>query len=315
MHRSRNKDFTKFLKWLWIFGIKEVLDEIDKLHHDKSVLPRVWWIGSGLAGSMPFHAAGTHTVGADLARDSTLLRCVSSYTPSIKILRRGLQRLRAASAGSGAGSGKMLLVSMPETPDANILRGVVEEADEIAKIVTTAMTAEHLCMPSVNQVLSRLGDASIIHFACHGKAADSPSESSLILCRNTRPSGEPAVLEQDHLTVGALASVHHEKARLAYLSACSTAQNKSRQLADEVIHIVSSFQAANFPSVVGCFWPANDAVSKEVAANFYDELLSDGEPKWEEGAVALALHSAVMKARDSNRKAPLNWAPYVHFGC
>jgi CHAT domain-containing protein len=208
----------------------------------------------------------------------------------------------------------MLLLSMPETPDANSLRGVVEEADEIAKIATSAMPAEHLRMPSVELVLGKLGDASIVHFACHGKAADSPSQSSLILCRNTRPSGEPPALEQDHLTVGALASVHHEKARLAYLSACSTAQNKSKQLADEVIHIVSSFQAANFLSVIGCFWPANDAVSKKVAANFYDELLGDGEPKWEECAVALALQSAVLKARDSNRKAPLNWAPYVHFG-
>lgn len=121
----------------------------------------------------------------------------------------------------------MLLLSMPETPDGKNLRGVVEEADEIAEIESSAMTAEHLQTPSVEQVLNKLRDASIVHFACHGKAANSPSQSSLILCRNTRPSGQPPVLEQDHLTVGALSSVHHKKARLAYLPACSTAQNRS----------------------------------------------------------------------------------------
>jgi CHAT domain-containing protein len=43
-------------------------------------------------------------------------------------------------------------------------------------------------------------------------------------------------------------------AKLAYLSACSTAENKIDQLADEVIHLASAFQVAGFRHVAGAMW-------------------------------------------------------------
>jgi CHAT domain-containing protein len=42
-----------------------------------------------------------------------------------------------------------------------------------------------------------------------------------------------------------------ERVRIAYLSACSTAENKAARLRDEVIHIVSGFQVAGFAHVIG----------------------------------------------------------------
>ena len=62
-------------------------------------------------------------------------------------------------------------------------------------------------------------------------------------------------------------------ARLAYLSACSTAENKAADLRDEGIHIVSGFQVAGFPHVVACLWPSIDRVCVEVATGFISHCL------------------------------------------
>ncbi|KAH7150709.1 hypothetical protein DER46DRAFT_638595 [Fusarium sp. MPI-SDFR-AT-0072] len=51
--------------------------------HPSEGLPRVWWIGSGLASSMPFHAAGVHTRGST---ENAYCRLISSYTQSINEL-------------------------------------------------------------------------------------------------------------------------------------------------------------------------------------------------------------------------------------
>lgn len=57
--------------------------------------------------------------------------------------------------------------------------------------------------------------------------------------------------EVSSLAVRDLAALDHEKARIAYLSACSTAENSSPELIGEVIHIASAFQTAGFPHVIG----------------------------------------------------------------
>ncbi len=48
-------------------------------------------------------------------------------------------------------------------------------------------------------------------------------------------------LAQDRLTVKRISEMNLRYARLAYLSACSTAQNKAEQLSDEALHVVSGF--------------------------------------------------------------------------
>ncbi|KAH7114141.1 hypothetical protein B0J13DRAFT_460385, partial [Dactylonectria estremocensis] len=58
-------------------------------------------------------------------------------------------------------------------------------------------------------------------------------------------------------------------AQIAYLSACSTAENKAARLSDEVIHVVSGFQVAGFPHVVACLWPTGDSECVGVAKRFY----------------------------------------------
>jgi hypothetical protein len=81
---ARNKEYAEFLKWLWEVCVKHVLDAIG---YTKSVsieyLSRIWWIGTGLASSMPFHAAGDYSPGST---ENTFNHVISSYAPSIKAL-------------------------------------------------------------------------------------------------------------------------------------------------------------------------------------------------------------------------------------
>jgi CHAT domain-containing protein len=93
------------------------------------------------------------------------------------------------------------------------------------------------------------------------------------------------------------------------------------RLSDEVLHVVSGFQVAGFRHVVGCLWPSDDMVCVEVARSFYARLFQDTAARADDKAesdraVALALHRAVVKVRESEeyRKRPLSWAQYVHFG-
>jgi CHAT domain-containing protein len=114
-----------------------------------------------------------------------------------------------------------------------------------------------------------------------------------------------AALEQDWLTVGKTLELNLTHARMAHLSACSTAQNRATQLSVEVIHVASGFQVAGFPHVVGCLWPSTDSVCVEVASKLYSALFSQGESLWEKVEVALALREAVMLVKAEDTGMPL----------
>ncbi|KAK3906569.1 CHAT domain-containing protein [Staphylotrichum tortipilum] len=210
-------------------------------------LPRIWWIGTGLGSSMPFHAAGVHSPGST---ENAFSKAVSSYTPSIKALEYAQQRARATDGARGA----LLIATMPTTPG---------QASPDAR-----------------------------------KPPDLPDKK----------------VEQDRLTVHRVSELSLAQARIAYLSACSTAENGAARLSDEVIHVVSGFQVAGFPYVVGCLWPSIDSVCVEVASGFYQSLLQRRGAGWDGGEVAWAVREAVMAVREAEMDQPLVWAPFVHFG-
>jgi acyl carrier protein phosphodiesterase len=75
----------QLLRCLWSDCVRLVLKELGFLYpFCNRTLPRVWWIGTGLASSLPFHAAGDHSIGSVENAFSCVL---SSYTPSIKMLK------------------------------------------------------------------------------------------------------------------------------------------------------------------------------------------------------------------------------------
>ena len=119
-----------------------------------------------------------------------------------------------------------------------------------------------LRMLSKSEVLTELPDCDIAHFACHGRAnAQDPSAGGLLV----GPGGESEV---QHLSITELLDLSYYRVRIAYLSACSTAENASTTLLDEAIYIATTFQLIGFPYVIGTLWEARDSIAPEIAEMF-----------------------------------------------
>jgi tetratricopeptide (TPR) repeat protein len=293
--------FREFLTRLWSSCVRLVLERLGICEPPSgSELPRIWWIGTGSASSLPFHAAGTHSIGSVA---NTLSCAISSYTPTIKALRHAREKAMA-----DIDKHSVLLVTMAKTPGGRDLPGVEAEGKDISGVVKNPHSVQPLRQPSANSVLDRLKDFSIAHFACHGSAdMIDPSNSFLALQGNS--DSVP-----DKLTVQMISDANLGRAWLAYLSACSTAEIKVSGLADEALHLASSFQVAGFGHVVASMWPSNDAICAQIASLFYRDLLTRDSIKGGNRAVAAALHAAVAEVRSRNREWPYLWAQYIHSG-
>lgn len=187
------------------------------------------------------------------------------------------------------------------------LKHAIKEVEDIVGIVhKEACTVNRLDSPTTAQVLEELPTYHAIHFACHGVSdSKNPSNSHLLLRGNT-PT-EPGML-----TVGAISNMNIKNAQIAFLSACSTADNPSSALADESIHIASGFQLAGFSHVLATQWESDDAACRRVAGEFYSALFKGSEK--EHRAVSTAFHYAVKNLRKDILGQPIKWAPFIHTG-
>jgi tetratricopeptide (TPR) repeat protein len=314
--RQKNDMFLRYLAWLWHVCVKDTLDRVSALYKGQGpALPWVWWIGCGLASSIPFHAAGVHAHGC---LENALSRVTSSYTPSVKALGHSRSQIKHSWSDQLLRD-QMLITLMPTMPKGSNdrkrfrpLKGVPREEENILKIVPSHVSTFVSTTPDATSVLSQLENCRMAHFACHGMSNPTDPSSSGLVLQRLALDGTP---EQDHLSVSRISQLRLKHAQIAYLSACSTAENKGAQLRDEVIHIVSGFQVAGFPYVIGSLWPAGDNECVEVASDFYSSLFENkGVPELESRRVAWALREAVMAVRAEDMDMPLNWAQFVHFG-
>ena len=194
---------------------------------------------------------------------------------------------------------------MPTTLGKTDLSGVTEEADGIKHSLQDSKV-EILEWPSAKRVLQALPEYGIAHFACHGVSELDPAYSHLLLKRST--SHEALTTEAvDELSVKDIAALKLPVARLAYLSACSTAQSTSPLLADEVTHIVSAFHIAGFVNVIGTLWPSQDVACQKMGVDFYSTLSRTDD-------VALSYRTAIMGLMEEKPMQPMYWAPFIHFG-
>jgi CHAT domain-containing protein len=203
---------------------------------------------------------------------------------------------------------------MRETPGAGSLPGVTIEKSAIAAAVGGSASIATLEQPDAAEVIDRIQQCDIAHFACHGVSNPAePSESGLLLQTRTSSTAEPRL---DILTVRKIYQVHVSHGEIAFLSACSTAENHAVKLVDEVLHIVSGFQVAGFRHVVGYMRPSSDMMCAWFARSFYSELCGNSAMDYEDRAVALALHKAFVEVyeRDEYRERPLEWLHCVHYG-
>ncbi|OKP10037.1 hypothetical protein PENSUB_4502 [Penicillium subrubescens] len=268
-------------------------------------LPRVWWMGAGIASYLPFHAAGIHTLGSS---DNTLCWAVSSYAPTIIALTYAREGRTTATVTLDPP--KPLVVTMPRTPGKRDLPGVENEKAAIEMVAQSTFPTETLNQPDAKMVLERLIQCDMLHFAGRGVADyTDPFNSSLLLQK-----GHGAAATVDNLSVREVFNLHLKGARIAYLSACSTAETWAIRLLDEVIHLASGFQIAGFSHVIASMWPTDDDACAEMATGFYGQLKDKIERGIENRDVAVAAHQSVMEMRSKWLRYPLLWAPYIHLG-
>ena len=304
---KKNKRYGQFLSWLWSSCVEVILQTI---HNGTSAtphsLPRIWWIGVGIANYLPFHAAGDHSAKST---ENTFHWAISSYTPTIKALAHARGRV-LATAKSQNGKAKLLIVTMPETPGEIDLPGVKREMSEIQLVVKSAFSYQSLVQPNAKTVLEQVVQYDLVHFAGHGVSDHvNPFNSGLIL-----QEGKGAAKKTDKLTVRQILETNLKRARIAYLSACSTAEHRAVEMVDEVIHLASGFQVAGFSHVIASMWSTDDEVCVEMAGKVYERLKDGYAVQANNGAVAAAVHDSIMEIRAVWRRYPLLWAPYVHLG-
>ncbi|KAI5776416.1 CHAT domain-containing protein [Geopyxis carbonaria] len=310
---EQNKMWQELLIWLWNVAVSPILSFLDfQPVKDGVEPPRIWWIGCGILGGVPFHAAGDHSRNST---QNTISRAVSSYIPTLRALSYAREKdfsLQLSQDETMTPATRAMFVSMPTTPGLGTLDGVPKEVSNVTNILPESCHKTAMLHPSVEDVLEQLPNNDIVHFACHGMSdALSPSDSRLILQRGNPP-------EQDPLTAQNVAEAGRStNAKLAYISACCSAKNDSQELTDEAIHIASAFQLAGFSHVLATLWESGDDACVNVATGFYKRLFEiHAQSSSLEGhaGVARAFHEAVKEERKNRPKNIMGWAPFIHTG-
>ena len=149
-------------------------------------------------------------------------------------------------------------------------------------------TVKILERPTAQRVLQELPGYSIAHYACH---EINPADSHLLLLKEDAE-------KVDQLRVKDIAALKLPGARLAFLSACSTAKSNSSKLVGEVTHIVSSFHIAGFSHVIGTLWESEDPACQRMAVDFYAELSRTDD-------VAASYRTTIMRLMEAKPQQPV----------
>jgi tetratricopeptide (TPR) repeat protein len=292
--------FEHAMKWLWDCVAEPVLRHLGFCDIPECDWPRVHWILGGLANLFPIHAAGDFQSPGSTVLD----RVISSYSPTLKALIHAYDRAINLDSASDPESSAMI-VCMEHTPglvEKKQLTNALAECNSVQRRLQD-ITSEILLNPTRDEVLSGLTKCTIVHFACHGVSDQGDPSKSKLLLRDWR---------QRPLNFRILSKTWLSRCRLAYLSACGSAENKNLELSDESVHLVGGFQIADVPTVIGTSWKIDDSESATVVERFYAELLEDSDIAYIRRA-GKALHKAVRYQRDNGAR-PLIWGATIRYG-
>ncbi|KAM4054571.1 CHAT domain-containing protein [Hirsutella rhossiliensis] len=298
---ANNKRVCESLQWLWIMAVEPVLQHLGLIQEaPPERLPRIWWVTSGLLGLLPLHAAGS---GWRTSRDNTMSHVVSSYVPTFRAL--AYVRAKRPRPLGDAGT-ELLVVSVPKTEGYKELDVKPEVDGVMQNFQQGTVRGSVLLTPSRKEALDRLKSANIAHFICHG------------VSEATTPSAGGLELGDGRLTIHDVGSLSLDHVQIAYLSACSTAQNKNSDIVDETIAVASAFNLVGFPHVIGTLWEASDRIAGKVAPRFYKMLADNIQQGFgDNAAVAYALHRAVASLWEDKKNGQGRvdeWVPFIHIG-
>ncbi|RSL54594.1 hypothetical protein CEP54_009805 [Fusarium duplospermum] len=322
------------LMWLWDSVVSPIFDSMDftttsRMPSSESTGPRVWWVPTGEMSRFPLHAAGHHL---DCGRNSTLDMVISSYSPSIKAIIRGLRDQYPSTMENGKSPKDLVAVAMDETTGQSPLRYARSEVSAVLSVMGNDILPHKQPHPYRDDVLSALNNCEVFHFAGHGSTHPlEPLQSTLLL----------QDWKEKPLTVESLLDTKLGSIRpfLAYLSACGTSRVRNDGSMDESIHLANAFQLAGFRHVVGTLWSVfDDELCVEMAKLMYGFLRDRG---LEDKSVSRGLHHATRELRDrwvksvrinsdsmevkkqvrdavvigpASEQERLFWVPYIHFG-
>jgi tetratricopeptide (TPR) repeat protein len=295
---TAQEDLHGVLEWMWDTITGPTLEALDHTTTPDETWPRVWWCPVGIATRLPLHAAGHHRTPSHA--HTVMDRVISSYTPTVRALLHSRVPTRNTERPVST-----LVITVPDAPDFPLLPGATKETAQLAELISTAaVLPADGGVVTRDEVLAALPDHEVVHFACHGLAdwAD-PSNSTLVLHdHGTSP-----------LTVAEITRQRLTRARLAYLSACSTTDT-NLQHADEATHLTATFQLAGYRSVIGTLWPVDDDAATTISRTVYTYLTKRGTTPPDPGNAAHALHKAIRHHRDDRLDRPTEWSAHVHTG-
>lgn len=315
-----NPPLKKFLEWLWVAIVEPIVQKL-KLRENVSPkasakLPLLRWIPTGIFSQVPLHAAGRYT-GSKAAHISQY--AVSSYLPSIHFATSASRR---PVSDTDIPLNSLLTISMPETePTPEGKLADIDAEREHRRILASLQGQFHvnqLIQPEWGTLESLLTHVRLAHFSCHGLPhATDPTLSRLVIW-----------LEQQRpLTVAAIRKLTIPGARLAFISACHSASDRSGltadpeadSSADEVVHVARAFQLAGFPTVVGTMWHAYQESAIEISGYFYRYLADEWKEEKRDldgDTFARALHLALRtwRGEGGNVWKAVDWASWACFG-
>lgn len=191
---------------------------------------------------LPIHAAGIYTGKSSIGLSDFFL---SSYTPTLTALLCARERATPSEV-------KVLAATQPN-PGGRWNR-LPQVQDELREIVQAVPSANILLLgdnnqpdfdgryTSVENVLKKLPEASVLHLACHGtQSTTDPLSSGFILANGER------------LTIEGLLKYRLSNAHVAILSACHTASNDVER-PEKVVNISSALMFLGFSSILATKW-------------------------------------------------------------
>ncbi len=179
------------------------------------------------------------------------------------------------------------------------LRGAESEARAIAGLIPDSQRRLLVgAEGDLEAIVSDVHRRGIVHLATHGVAfGDDPLDSFVLL----GPSRCGQLLTAREATALSLS------ADLVVLSACQT--SLGRITGDGIIGLARAFMVAGARTVLVSQWSVDDASTRELMVEFYQQYLQRGADK------ATALQRAMQTVRSqSGRAAPRYWAPFMVIG-
>ncbi|KAF8962316.1 CHAT domain-containing protein [Flammula alnicola] len=290
---SSDDVFKVVLRFLWDEVVNPVINFLKIEKSCSGELPMLQWCPTGAFTFLPIHAAGCYDI--ELSSGCASDYFISSYIPTIGTL------LTPDPAPSIEAFKMAVIIQSKELPSTktelkNIERHV--SSDMLNKLGVPGKPA------TIEAVASCLSNASIVHFACHGKQDQfKPLDSGL-------------QLDDGLLRVSRIMQETMPNGSLAFLCACETGKG-DENLPDEAMSLGASLLFFGFRRVIATMWEMRDADGPTIADAFYEELFRgpDEKPALEPDITksARALYLAVKKLRSQNVSFR-RWVPFIHMG-